>query len=75
MSHIFNFSMHILNFTFQSGYIQIEEEEDPQEEYETLHSNLVIFKSVSYNTIYSSHFKLHFLSTYIFTSAERLFGV
>ena len=62
-------------FTFQSGYIQIVLKKYASISENTLHSNLVIFKSVSYNTIYSSHFKLHFLSTYIFTSAERLFGV
>ena len=40
-----------------------------------LHSNLVIFKSESYNTIYSRHFKPHFLSTRIFTSTELLWRV
>ena len=42
---------------------------------DTLHSNLVIFKSESYNTIYSRHFKPHFLSTRIFTSTELLWRV
>ena len=62
-------------FTFQSGYIQISIKLKCYDDDRPLHSNLVIFKSESYNTIYSRHFKPHFLSTRIFTSTELLWRV
>ena len=64
-----------INFTFQPGYIQIIFDRASIRPVKALHSNLVIFKSESYNTIYSRHFKPHFLSTRIFTSTELLWRV
>ena len=61
------------NFTFQSGYIQIKMKNKKKDKELPLHSNLVIFKSVSYNTIYSSHFKHHFCLP-IYLQVQNYYG-
>ena len=61
-------------FTFHSGYIPIFLPYRWFDKYNTLHSILDIFQSVSYHTTYLRHLKPYFLSTSIFSAGKVWFS-